>query len=136
MARFTSEGFVLLLGDKEAWTPLPWAAVEEIPDLLRGRSWVPIGSTYSMPGLPWCLNGPGSSRSTGGCSDLQVPTSIKGTLDAHLKRFIARATAGYVVIHGALPAEVPARTSARAGWSTRSPMRLGFRRLADGPRAP
>lgn len=33
-AQFSSTGLVLLLGEKEAWTPLPWKALEEIPDLL------------------------------------------------------------------------------------------------------
>jgi hypothetical protein len=43
--RYTSDGVVLLLGAKEAWTPLPWTALEEIPDLIRGRGWVTIGGT-------------------------------------------------------------------------------------------
>jgi hypothetical protein len=38
---------VLLLGETEAQTPLPWSALEEIPDYLRGRDWVRIGSVYS-----------------------------------------------------------------------------------------
>jgi hypothetical protein len=71
--RYTSEGLVLLLGQQEAWTPLPWRAVEEVPDVLRGRSWVPIGTAYSMD-------------------------AVEGTLDAHLKRFLARATAGWVAV--------------------------------------
>ncbi len=74
VARYTSEGLVLLLlGQQEAWTPLPWTAVEEVPDVLRGRSWVPIGMTYSVD-------------------------AVEGTLDAHLKRFLARATAGWVAV--------------------------------------
>lgn len=36
VARYNSEGLVLLLGSMQAWNPLPWAAVEEIPDFLRG----------------------------------------------------------------------------------------------------
>ncbi len=64
---------LLLLGQQEAWTPLPWTAVEEVPDVLRGRSWVPIGMTYSVD-------------------------AVEGTLDAHLKRFLARATAGWVAV--------------------------------------
>ena len=60
VARYTGEGLVLLLGQQEAWTPLPWRAVEEVPDVLHGRSWVPIGTTYSTD-------------------------AVEGTLDAHLK---------------------------------------------------
>lgn len=48
VARYTSEGLVLLLGAEEAWTPLPWTALEQVPEFPRGRSWVRIGSTYSM----------------------------------------------------------------------------------------
>lgn len=97
VARYTSEGLVLLLGAKEAWTPLPWTALEEIPDFLRGRSWVRIGSTYSMD-------------------------AIEGTLDAHLKRFLARATGGWVavVLERAGVLEIdrspPARIKLAAGW--------------------
>jgi hypothetical protein len=47
IARYTTDSVVLLLGEKEAWTPLPWRALEEIPDFLRGRDWVFIGSVYS-----------------------------------------------------------------------------------------
>ncbi|MES9541353.1 MULTISPECIES: hypothetical protein [unclassified Actinomadura] len=68
-ARYTTDGLVLLLGQKEAWTPSPWRAVEEVPDLLRGRGWILIGSAYSV--------------------DAKV-----GSLDEHLKRFLKRATAG------------------------------------------
>lgn len=73
IARYTTEGLVLLLGAKEAWTPLPWTALEQIPDLLRGRSWVRIGSSYSTD-------------------------AVAGSLDEHLKRFLARATAGWVAV--------------------------------------
>jgi hypothetical protein len=73
VARYTAEGFVLLLGEKEAWTPLPWRALEEVPDLLRGRGWVLIGSVYSTDSQP-------------------------GSLDEHLKRFLKRATAGWVAV--------------------------------------
>lgn len=40
VARYTADGLVLLLGEKEAWTPLPWSALEQVPDFLRGRGWV------------------------------------------------------------------------------------------------
>jgi hypothetical protein len=73
VAQYTSEGLVLLLGQQKAWTFLPWRAVEEVPDVLRGRSWVPIGTTYSID-------------------------AVEGTLDAHLKTFTARATAAWVAV--------------------------------------
>ena len=97
VTRYTTDGLVLLLGAKEAWTPLPWAAVEEIPDFLRGRAWVRIGSTYST-------------------------YAIEGTLDAHLKRFTARATGGWVAVvlerAGVLEIDrsAPARVKLAAGW--------------------
>ena len=81
VTRYTTEGLVLLLGEKEAWTPLPWRALEEVPDLLRGRGWVRIRSVYSME-------------------------SVAGTLDAHLKQYLARATAGW------------GRGGARGGWGS------------------
>ena len=73
VARYSAHGLVLLLGEKEAWTPLPWRALEEVPDLLRGWDWVQIGSVYAVDSRP-------------------------GTLDEHLKRFLKRATAGWVAI--------------------------------------
>lgn len=73
VARYTTDRLVLLLGEKEAWTPLPWKALEEVPGLLRGRGWVRIGSVYSTD-------------------------SVAGTLDAHLKQYLARATAGWVAV--------------------------------------
>ena len=68
VARYPDDGLVLLLGEKEAWTPLPWKALDEVPGLLRGRGWVPIGGAYSVDSVP-------------------------GTLDEHLKKFLRRATA-------------------------------------------
>jgi hypothetical protein len=97
VARYTSDGLVLLLGEKEAWTPLPWRALEEMPGYLRGRGWVVIGSVYS--------------------TDSQL-----GSLDAYLKRFLKRATAGWVavVLEKASVLEIdrsrPARVKLRAGW--------------------
>ena len=44
IGRYTPEGLVLLLGKKEAWTPLPWRAIEGVPDFLRGRGWVAIAA--------------------------------------------------------------------------------------------
>lgn len=73
IARYSVESIVLLLGEKEAWTPLPWQAFEEVPDLLRGRGWLLIGGTYSVE-------------------------ATEDTLDAHMKRFLNRATAGWVAV--------------------------------------
>ena len=97
MARYTSDGLVLLLGEKEAWTPLPWLALEEIPDLLRGQGPVPIGGQYSTDSVP-------------------------GTLDAHLKAYLKRATAGWVAVVleeagvVAINRSQPATVSLQDGW--------------------
>jgi hypothetical protein len=77
--------------------PLPWQALEQVPDFLRGRGWVLIGSLYSTDGTP-------------------------GSLDAHLKAFTKTATAGWiaVVLERAAVITVdrtrPARIKLRPGW--------------------
>ena len=38
VAPTTNDGLALLPHDKEAWTPLPWRALEEVPGLLGGFS--------------------------------------------------------------------------------------------------
>jgi hypothetical protein len=97
IARYTADGLVLLLGEKEAWTPLPWRALEEVPDFLRGRGWVLIGSIYSAD-------------------------SPQGSLDEHLKGFLNRATAGWiaVVLETAAVTTIdrsrPARIKLRPDW--------------------
>lgn len=97
VARYTSDGLVLLLGEKKAWTLLPWRALEELPDYLRGRGWVLIGSVYSTD-------------------------SRAGSLDEYLKRFLKRATAGWVavVLEKAAVLEIdrsrPARIKLATGW--------------------
>jgi hypothetical protein len=73
VARSTTDRLVLLLGEKEAWTPLPWQALEEVPGFLHGRGWVLIGSIYSTD-------------------------SPSGGLEEHLKRFLKRVTAGWVAV--------------------------------------
>ena len=60
-------------GEKEAWTPLPWRALEELPGYLRGRDWILIGNVY--------------------LTDNHV-----GSLDGYLKRCLKRATAGWVAV--------------------------------------
>ncbi len=97
VVRYTSDGLVLLLGEKEARTQLPWRALEELPDYLRGRGWVLIGSVYST-------------------------NSQVGSLDEYLKRYLKRATAGWVavVLEKAAVLEIdrspPARVKLRGGW--------------------
>lgn len=95
--RYTPGGLVLLLGTKEAWTPLPWPAMEGVPDLLRGQGWVAIGSLYSTHSQP-------------------------GSLDEYLKSFLKRATAGWVAVvlerAGVLTIDRsrPARVKLCPGW--------------------
>jgi hypothetical protein len=97
VARYTTDSLVLLLGEKEAWTPLPWPALEEIPDLLRAHDWVLIGSLYSTD-------------------------SRQGSLDEHLKRYLKRATAGWVAVVLEKAAVItidrsrPAQIKLRPGW--------------------
>ena len=93
IARYTTGTIVLLLGEKEAWTPLPWRAPEDLPDLLRPHDWVLIGSVYSTD-------------------------SHQGSLDKHLKR----ATAGWVAAVPEKAAVItidrsrPAQIKLRSGW--------------------
>jgi hypothetical protein len=97
VAEYTSDGLVLLLGEKEARTPLPWRALEELPDFLRGRGWVLIGSRYSTD-------------------------SMEGSMDEYLKRYLKRATAGWVAVLLeraavlAVDRSRPARVRLRADW--------------------
>ena len=97
IARYTSEELVLLLGKKEAWTSLPWPAMEGVPDFLRGRGWVAIGSLYSTDSQP-------------------------GSLDEYMKSFLKRATAGWVAVvlerAGVLVIDRsrPARVKLCPGW--------------------
>jgi hypothetical protein len=73
IARYTAQGLMLLLGQTKSPVHLPWRALEQIPDLLRGRGWMLIGSTYSTSGTPQ-------------------------SLDGHLKSFTHTATAGWVAV--------------------------------------
>jgi hypothetical protein len=73
IARYTAEGLVLLLGQTQTPVRLPWRALEQIPDLLRGRGWMLIGGAYSTSGTP-------------------------RSLDEHLKAFTHTATAGWVAV--------------------------------------
>jgi hypothetical protein len=97
VAEYTAHGIVLLLGQKQARTPLPWQALEQVPDFLRGRGWVLIGSLYSTDGTP-------------------------GSLDAHLKTFLKTTTAGWIAVvlekAGVITVDRtrPARIKLRPGW--------------------
>lgn len=88
---------MLLLGAKQASTPLPRRALEGRPGHLRGRGWILISGVYS--------------------TDSQA-----GSLDEYLKGFLKRATAGWVavVLDKAVVLEIdrsrPARVKPRAGW--------------------
>ena len=66
-------GIVLLLGAKQAWTPLSWSCLEGVPEILRHRGWLRIGGNRDVSGNP-------------------------GTLDAYLKRCLKRQTADYVAV--------------------------------------
>ncbi len=48
IAEFRSDAIVLLPGAKEARTPLPWAALNTVPHLMRGRDWMPIGASSTL----------------------------------------------------------------------------------------
>ncbi|MEP7194786.1 MAG: hypothetical protein ABI903_18235 [Actinomycetota bacterium] len=97
IACYTTDVLVLLLGAKENRTPLPWRALEEVPDLLKGRGWVTIGGAFSTEGT-------------------------FGTLDAHLKKYTGTATAGWVavVLETAkvlvIDRSRPARVKVASGW--------------------
>ena len=106
MARYTTSNIVLLLGREKAWTPLPWEALERVPELLRDQAWMTIGRSYSTDALD-------------------------GTLDAHLKSYMQRATAGWVavVLERAGVVDIdrsrPARIRLSESWSSLEPRILG-----------
>jgi hypothetical protein len=64
---------VLLLGDKQAWTPLSWECLEGTLKFLQGRGWVRVGANRVLPGDP-------------------------ATLDGYLKGCLKRQTANYVAV--------------------------------------
>lgn len=67
------QALVLLLGAKEASTPLRWSCLEGVPEYLAGRGWVTIGSRYETE-------------------------ADAGTFDAYLKTCIKRVTANWVAV--------------------------------------
>lgn len=90
IARIDDDGVVLLLGAKEAWTPLSWTCLEGVRDILAGGAWMSIAGKYDT-------------------------TADAGTLDGYLKGCIKRATAGWVaaVLEHAEIVELDRRTPAR-----------------------
>lgn len=73
IARIDTDGIVLLLGAKQAWTPLSWACIEGVGPFLSTGAWTPIGGKYETTAEP-------------------------GTLDGYLKGCLKRATAGWVAV--------------------------------------
>jgi hypothetical protein len=73
LERVDGRGVVLLLGKGEWATRLPWQALEEIPEFLRGRGWMRTTGTF----------------------DTESP---EGTLSAHLKGYVSRETANWVAV--------------------------------------
>ena len=73
VTQIDGDGIVLLLGKKQAWTPLRWDCLEGVPVFLRGKGWVDIGSKFDTSADP-------------------------STLDGYLKNCIKRATAGWVAV--------------------------------------
>ena len=68
-----SDGIVLLLGRKQARTRLPWDCLESVPLFLRSQpGWVPVGGARAVAGEP-------------------------GTLDEHLKQYVKRDVARWLV---------------------------------------
>lgn len=43
-----SDALVLLLGESRSRTVLRWEAFEAVPDFLRGKGWVELGSKHSV----------------------------------------------------------------------------------------
>lgn len=72
VAEISEQHLVLLLGPKQARTPIPWAALEELGTWLPGRRWETVGQTYRT-------------------------SAEEGTVDGILKKYVRRATANRVV---------------------------------------
>lgn len=73
VAKMDSRGLVLLMGRKKAHTRVPWSALEGIPDLLRGRGWVPTSGAYEA-------------------------NPDERTFDGYLKTHVKRATGNWVAV--------------------------------------
>ncbi|GGI07894.1 hypothetical protein [Egicoccus halophilus] len=73
LATLDERGIVLLLGQGQSHTRLPWEALEEIPGVFDGRGWLLTTGTFDTE-------------------------SEKGSLSAHLKRYVKRETANWVAV--------------------------------------
>jgi len=71
--RIDERGIVLLLGKGQWPTRLPWRALEEVPELFRGRGWVRTTGTF----------------------DTHAPAD---TLSGHLKAYVSREMANWVAV--------------------------------------
>jgi hypothetical protein len=71
IAEIGARGPVLLLGRKEARTLIPWAALEGVSGFLGADEWHAIGSVFDQ-------------------------AADRSTFDGYMKRFVNRATAGWV----------------------------------------
>jgi hypothetical protein len=98
VAEIGNKGPVLLLGEKEARTLIPWTALEGVPGFLGTEAWSPIGGIYDQ-------------------------AADQTSLDGHMKRFVNRATAGWVasLLEDAGVIEIdrrpPARVRMKPGFS-------------------
>lgn len=90
LAEINADGIILLLGEKEARTALTWGCLEGVGDLLKDRTWVRLGGSYTTDADPT-------------------------TLDGYLKGCTKRATAGWVaaLLEHALAVELDRRPPAR-----------------------
>jgi hypothetical protein len=90
VAEVGTKGPVLLLGRKEARTLIPWVALEGVPGFLGAGTWRVIGGVYDQAADPT-------------------------TLDGYMKRFVNRATAGWVacLLEAAGVVQIDRRSPAR-----------------------
>lgn len=71
VATVDAAGITLLLGEKEASTPITWSCLEGVVPFMAGQGWTSIGGVFDKASDP-------------------------GSLDAYLKLHINRVTAGWV----------------------------------------
>ena len=74
LGRLDANGVVLLIGAKEAWTPMRWACLEGVVAFLHGQGWVEIGGKHASDADP-------------------------STLDGYLRACLRRSTGSYVAAH-------------------------------------
>jgi hypothetical protein len=73
IAEINADGIVLLLGQGQWRTPIPWDALEGLADLLRGRGWVRTSGAYEYS------------------DDVTTPSG-------HLKQYVYRETSNWVMV--------------------------------------